>query len=389
MECYAETQTPAGLELSDEELALLRCAQHIADTVLEPRAEATDRAAPEPPADNLRVLAEAGLLGITTPREFGGLGCSGVFLRAFTETITAACGTTWFLLTQHLGACGMVAGSGNEPLKARRLRPMAAGRHLVGVAFGHLRRPDPMLRAEVVPGGYRLTGVAPWVTGWPLLAGVIFGAVLPDARHVYVYAPTPAAADGTEDGDNASLCSSPPLPLCAMGATATTEVRLRNFFVPDEHFIKFSSREEMARGDKNGIAGPISAPLGCARASLKLLRRVAEKRNLAPAREAADALEREIDACRAEGYRWADGPKDIPGYKPGALRARTWAIELGVRAAHMAVAASSGAANSLDHPAQRLLREAMFYTVTAQTRDILGATLSRLSGSADEGVAAP
>ena len=202
---------------------------------------------------------------------------------------------------------------------------------------------------------------------------LLFGAVLPDERFVYVYAPA-------QDSD--AMHSSDPLPLSAMNATATTEVCLHSLFVPHESFVKFSSREEMARGDTNNIAGAISPPLGCARGALKVLRTAAQKRKIPFLEETAGSLEAEINACRAEGFRWADGPKDTPEYKPGALAARAWAIELGVRAAHMAVAASSGGANSLDHPAQRLFREAMFYTVIAQTQDIMAATLSRLTRNA-------
>jgi alkylation response protein AidB-like acyl-CoA dehydrogenase len=94
--------------------------------------------------------------------------------------------------------------------------------------------------------------------------------------------------------------------------------------------------------------------------------------------DAADALEQEILSCRADARKWAEYPKDAPDYKPNALNARAWAIELAVRAAHATVAAASGAANSLDHPSQRRFREAMFYTLTAQTSDIMGATLRRL-----------
>lgn len=370
MECYSEPNVPPGIApLSQGEKELLGCVQKIADTVLEPRAQQTDRS-PEPPRENIQILAEAGLLAISTPREYGGHAVSGAFMRAFTETMTGACGTTWFTLTQHFGPCGMMAGSENPSLRERFLRDMAAGRHLVGVGFGHLRRPQPMLRAEKADGGYTLNGVAPYVTGWPLLAGVVLGATLPDGRYVYLYV-------STKESD--ALRASPPLPLCAMSASATVEVHLDNFFVPDEDWVRFSSREEMARGDTNGIAGAVSAPLGCARGSLKLLRATAEKRKLAFLGEAADALETEINACRREGFRWADGPKDIPEYKPNALGARAWAIELGVRAAHTAVAAASGGANSLDHPAQRLFREAMFYTVIAQTSDVMGATVARLA----------
>jgi alkylation response protein AidB-like acyl-CoA dehydrogenase len=166
-----------------------------------------------------------------------------------------------------------------------------------------------------------------------------------------------------------------------MNASATTEVHLEDYFVPEDQFVKYSSRAEMMRGDENGIAGPPAHILGCARGSLKQLRTIAAKRPaLTAIADAADAFAVEIDACRAECRRWAEIPdKRDPGYKPNALKARAWAIDLGVRTAHAALTASGGAANSLDHPAQRRFREAMFYTLTAQTADIMGATLLRLT----------
>jgi alkylation response protein AidB-like acyl-CoA dehydrogenase len=209
------------------------------------------------------------------------------------------------------------------------------------------------------------------VTGWPVLAGVIYGATLPDGKYIHLYVPTTISDH---------LRASEPLPLCAMGASATVEAYLTDLFVPEEDFVRYSSPEEMSKGDTNGIAGAVAPALGCATGSLKLLRQIAVRRsNLTAIQEAADALAQEIDACREEARHWAEGPKDIPEYKENALKARSWAITLGVRAAHMAVTASSGAANSLDHPAQRRFREAMFYTLIAQTGDIMAATLARLS----------
>ncbi len=379
MENAAELQTPlAGADLTPNEAQLLARAQTVADTTLEPHAEAVDQGL-EPLRPNLDALADAGLAGVTTPTEWGGQGVSGAFQREFTELLTAACGTTWFTITQHLGSCGTFASSVNPSLRERYLRDMAAGRHYVGVGFGHLRRPTPMMTAKQVPGGYVLNGVAPWVTGWPYLSGVIFGAVIPDAemeangdqKHIYLYAP----AD-----ENEHLHASPPLPLCAMNASATTEVTLTDLFVPDENFVRFSSRRQMAEGDERGIAGAVSPPLGCARGALKTLQQAGERRTESSSfADAADGLEREIAECRENARRWADGPKDNSEYKAGALDARAWAITLAVRATHMAVAASSGGANARTHPAQRRFREAMFYTLVAQTSDIMAATLTRLS----------
>lgn len=370
MENAAELSAQDTSSLVETERTLLDRAREVANTVLESRAEEIDRTQ-EFPFSNLDALAEAGLVAVTTPKDWGGIGASAAFMREYTEILTSACGTTWFILTQHLGSCGSIAGSQNPTLRERFLRDMAAGRHYVGVGFGHLRRPEPMLRAELVSGGWRLTGTAPWVTGWPALKGVIYGATLPDGRHLHAYSPTM---------EDETLQAGPPQALCAMGASATVAVTLNNHFIPEENFVRYGTREDMARGDTNGIAGVVHPPLGCATGSLRQLRKLAEKKaTITAIAEAADRLDAEIIACRNEARRWAEHPKDDPEYKPNALKARAWAIELGVRAAHMTVTAASGAANDLHHPAQRRFREAMFYTLTAQTGDILVATLERLS----------
>jgi alkylation response protein AidB-like acyl-CoA dehydrogenase len=369
MENAAELSTPLNPDLTENETRLLTIAREIADTVLEPCAEEIDLKGIFP-QKNLDRLAEGGLVGVTTPAEWGGQGCSGTFQREFTEILTAACGTTWFILTQHLGSCGQIANSENPTLRERYLRDMATGKHYVGVGFGHLRRPQPMLLAEPVQGGWILNGVAPWVTGYPALSGIIFGATLPDGKYLFAY---------TSAAESDTLQAGAWLPLCAVNSSATVEVTLNNHFIPEEHFVRYSSKEEMAKGDYSAIAAVTGPPLGCAIGSLKLLRQIAEKRpQLSIIAETADSLEAEINACRAEARRWAEHPKDSPEYKPNALKVRAWAIELGVRAAHMTIAAASGAGNSREHPAQRRFREAMFYTLTQQTSDILTATLERL-----------
>lgn len=64
---------------------------------------------------------------------------------------------------------------------------------------------------------------------------------------------------------------------------------------------------------------------------------------------------------------------------PERLKVRAWAIDFAVRCAHAAITSSSGAANSIHHPAQRIYREALVYTVSAQTPAVMEATLQRLN----------
>ena len=61
--------------------------------------------------------------------------------------------------------------------------------------------------------------------------------------------------------------------------------------------------------------------------------------------------------------------------------ARAWSCELAVRAATALVAAGGGRSMLRSNPAQRLLREAAFFTIQAQGDELRTATLARLRGS--------
>ena len=60
------------------------------------------------------------------------------------------------------------------------------------------------------------------------------------------------------------------------------------------------------------------------------------------------------------------------------VAARSWSYDLTLRAAAALVAAGGGRTMERSHPAQRLLREAAFYTIQAQTPALRAATLSRV-----------
>ena len=117
--------------------------------------------------------------------------------------------------------------------------------------------------------------------------------------------------------------------------------------------------------------------LGCARAGLDQLLAAWERKRSDFLKDAHDGLERELDECRRQTILAQEtGDEDVTTDEK--LRIRAWAIDLAVRCAHAGVAAHSGAANSVKHPAQRVYREALVYTVSAQTTGIMEATLRRL-----------
>jgi alkylation response protein AidB-like acyl-CoA dehydrogenase len=366
-----------------DEAAILEAARQVGETILGPNAQISDQM-DGPNQDNFRALAEAGLLGIGVPRAYGGLEASGNTQREYTQMLASYCGVTTFVQAQHHGPSRMIYGGPNETLKQKLLPELAAGRQMCAISFAHLRRPGPpVLRADPVPGGYRLHGTAPWVTGWGLMNQVVFGATLPDGRFLYAWSPANRAdfpeifAEVALPEDAGSLTASAPLPLCAMNASATVELTCANWFIPEAHRLSESDRETMRRNDRNGVLGATSMPLGCAAASVRLLCATAEKRNISAIRRASSSFSAEWEEAREQVEAWMPRGAE-PEFFDHAVKLRAWCIELALRAAHAAVTASSGAANLMSHPAQRLLREAMFYTIQAQTQEVMDATLARL-----------
>ena len=140
---------------------ILHEARRLAEEVFRPNAETADRGDIHGQVEtNVRALARAGYYGLGISPEYGGLGADDAVRREYTELMASACGVTAFT-QQHtfMPGAGFVGGGRSNALKQELLPRFASGTELCGVAFSHLRRPGPpMVWAERVPGGYRLSG---------------------------------------------------------------------------------------------------------------------------------------------------------------------------------------------------------------------------------------
>jgi len=315
----------------------------------------------------LAEMGRQGLLGLRVPFEYGGLLLSPVEFRRFQEASARASGALAFLESQHQSACSLLARSSNEALRARLLPKFAKGEETSAIAFSHLRRAGaPALRATSVAGGFTLSGHLPWVTGWGLFTHCVTAATLLDRRILFAVHPL---------AESASLLPSAPLALAAMSVTQTVAIEVRDLFIPDTDVIDLHPATWIQENDRIAVALQSPLALGCAQAGIDVLRGQADRTGSAMMSEAAERLEGELDACREEAYRAMEENADFGR----GLKARAAAIALTVRSAHAAVVASGGAGNLLSHPAQRVFREALAFTVLALSRPIQEAAILRLT----------
>lgn len=315
-------------------------------------------------------------LALRVPPTWQGAGVSDDHFRQFQELVARYSGALAFLQAQHQSAGVFLVRSENESLKQTYLPQMATGQVGVGVGFSHLRRAGkPSLQAIPVTGGYRLQGQVPWITGFGIFQAVIVAAVLPDDRAVYGLVPlTP-----TEQEQGGCIYFSEPMALAAMTSTQTVQAELRDWWLASEEVVLIQPAQAIHTSDVLNVLQHSFFALGCARAGLDVMADEVQRRSqdsrLADSLPMLDkvyqALEQEWQECRSAIHA-AD-------YQPfeERLNLRAWAIELMGRCAHAAVTISAGAANSLHHPAQRIYREALVFTVAGQTSAVMQATLSR------------
>ena len=336
-------------------------------------------------------LGERQLLGLRLSREWGGAGVSASTFNQFQELVAQYSGALAFLQTQHQSAGAMLLHSKNEALKQAYLPQMSTGQKLVGIGFSHLRRSPPSLQAEIVSDGYRLNGTVPWVTGFGYFQTFLAAAALPDGCAVFGMVPfkdrsTAPAASGIAKSNQVAdgfIRFSEPFSLAAMTATNTVQAEFENWFLADEQVVVVRPPRWIEANDRRNVLRPAFLPLGCARAGLEIVAASRKRETLTFIDETLQQLDGELTTCRDRILQLQTQPTvDFAQ----ALAARSHAIDLAVRCAQAAIAVSSGAANSAEHPAQRVYREALVWMVSGQTPPLMAATLNCLTSDTSPNV---
>ena len=323
----------------------------MAEEVLFPTAHETD-GAERIPEGNLRALAAAGAFGVNAS-------CTAAEKRAIHRVLGGACGATYFVWAQHEAPVRLLGASANEDLKRRWLDRLLAGDVIGGTAFAHLRRPGPpLVRAEPDGAGWRLHGEAPWATGWGMAGVYSIGATTPSGSVLWVL----LAAD--------RLTPTPPLRLAVLQATATVRLRFEATAVAAGDVVLELDRAFWdLLDDSIGNRGN-PAVQGLTLRALGLLEATG-----AAGAELAGRLRPALDRVISDNEALADAADEGQVDVPAMAAARAGGIDLAQRASLALLAAVGGRGIERTHPAQRLVREAAFYAIQAQTAEGRAATL--------------
>lgn len=230
-ECY--NTHVAGLS---PELASLRQSVHdFAQRELAPIAHSIDR-------DNLfpaamwRKLGDMGLLGITAPQKYGGLGLGYLAHTIAIEEVSRASASVGLSYGAHSNLCvNQIVRNGTEPQKLKYLPKLISGEHVGALAMSEAGSGSDVvsmkLSATRSGDGYVLNGTKFWITNGP------------DADVLVVYAKTDISAGHkgitafvVERGFK-GFSTSPKLDKLGMRGSNTCELVFENCEVPAENIL--------------------------------------------------------------------------------------------------------------------------------------------------------
>lgn len=327
----------------DDDFGWVARAQRFADDVLFPDAAGVERGEVEL-AVHLDRLADEGFYGVAAPRTFGGVGPAGAPVVAdVIAALAGGCLTTAFVWLQHLAPLMAVAALGGDEDRTGWLRPLATGQVRAGLAMS---RPD-LIHVRAVPGGYRLTGRSPWVTGWGLIGVLLVGGV-DDRGLLHVFVLDAAEADGLVAEE---------MRLMAVQPSRTVALEFTDHFVPAARLGHTEPLAAYAASQATGVVMNGFLALGVADRCARLI---------------GDADDLLADIADVRLRLLTAAPEEVP-------EARAASGLLAARAAARLVVHTGSRSVLADEHAGRLYRESGFLLVFGQRPAIRQALLSRLS----------
>ena len=209
------------------EITIAAQVREMVDTVLTShQKEEAEDAFPE---SNIHALADAGFLGLLTPKEYGGLGLDTLSVTYAVEQIASVAPATGFVLLLHTLTANRINKAGTIEQKQRYL-PRIAGRELGASAWSEkgagADKAVLNTKAYRQDGTWHLSGMKAFCTG---------------AGHAGVYMVMTDTDEGKAfflvDKDNPGLVVGAPMESMGLQGTHSGQVGLNHALVPDSERV--------------------------------------------------------------------------------------------------------------------------------------------------------
>ena len=178
--------------LNEEQAAIVEKVRTVADGAIATHAASVDQDG-RFPSEAIEALGKEGLMGLTVPKEFGGLGHGHRVAVAALDEIGRRCASTGMVYLMHL--CGVACYAAQAQRAEPQLRAAAAGKHLSTLAWSEKGSRShfwaPVSKATRSNGHIELNAQKSWVTSAGQADGFVVstgaaGADSPMASSLYL-----------------------------------------------------------------------------------------------------------------------------------------------------------------------------------------------------------
>ncbi len=161
----------SGMMLNEEETMLRNTVREFAESEIAPRAATLDQSA-EFPWENMRGLAELGILGLGIGEEYGGSDGTTRQLAIVVEEVSRACAATATVMGAHLSLCTQYINMfGTEGQKSQFIPPLVSGEKIGAFALTEPGAGSDAAAMQTTAtsqnGGYILNGTKTFITNAP------------------------------------------------------------------------------------------------------------------------------------------------------------------------------------------------------------------------------
>jgi len=372
-------------EFTEEQLMLKEMVRNFAKNELEPVAAEIDETC-EYPLENVKKMAELGLLGIPFPEKYGGAAMETISLALAIEEIAKGCASTCLSVAAHISLCATpIYLFGTEEQKQKYLKPLATGKSLGSFCLSEPGSGSDSGAAKTIAeldgDHYVLNGSKLWVTN----AGV--------ADYFIVFAKTKLDVgvkglstfivekrfDGFHIGKKENKLG--------VRASDTRPISIENCRVPKENLLGelnngFPQAMKTLDGGRIGIG---SMAVGIAQAAMEKAVAYSKERQ-AFGKTISDFqgikwmladMATEIHAARLMIHHAAHLRDMGKPYTNEAAMGKLFASETAMRATKNAIQIFGGNGYTRDYPVERYWRDAKLTTIGEGTSEVLRLVISR------------
>lgn len=368
--------------LTDRQKHLQAEARELAEQHFQPRAAEIDRSE-QYPWDNVEKLTQAGFMGMTVPREYGGRGLGYLDAAVVIEEMARVCGVTGRITVEaNMGAIGAIMKYGSEPQKQLAAELVLSGDKpaICITEPGAGSAATEMTTTAVKKGDrYILNGKKHWITGGGVSRlHLIFAQVMENdkslgiAGFIAVRDQSPGLVTGNRE------------PAMGLRGIPETEVIFDDLEIPEQMMVQtphglkrgFASLMKAYNAQRVGAAtvalgiaqGAYEEALNYAREREQFGRPIAEFQGL---QWMLADMSIGLAASRALIHNAAAGAGDGFPDMRAAAQAKVLASETAIKVTNDALQVFGSAGYSRNRPLERMARDARMFTIGGGTAQIL------------------